>query len=152
MNTCWAPHLKMSPKCFLMATIALISAFWADPLSLVGACISIFFIATSFFLPKVCMSWKHNFVATTFVTTNMCLSRFSYNKSMLVATKHICHNKHVFVTSSICHDKTLVTTNIILSWQAYFCHDKRHVLCLSWQTCVCCSRTFVAYATLIECL
>ena len=27
MNTCWAPHLEMSPKYFTMATMALLSAF-----------------------------------------------------------------------------------------------------------------------------
>ena len=26
MNTCWAPHLKMSPKCFIMAVIVLSSS------------------------------------------------------------------------------------------------------------------------------
>ena len=49
------------------------------------------------------------------------------------------------VTTKVClswqnlwHDKTSVATNIChtnpcLLWQAYFCHDKRCVLCLSWQ-------------------
>ena len=144
MNTCWAPRLEMSPKCFLMATVALISAFPADPLSLVGAGISIFFVATKL------LSWQ------------TCLSYFCHDKSMLVATKllswqtafvmtkvclllqNFCHDKHMFVTTSICRDKTLVTTNIILLWQAYFCHDKRHVLCLSRQAHVSCNKTFVA--------
>ena len=53
----------------------------------------------------------------------------------------------IFVATNICCDKTFVTTKICLSWQAYFCHDKRHVLskqtCLSWQTCVCHDNTFV---------
>ena len=54
---------------------------------------------------------KHVFVMTKHV--------FCHDKSMLIATKlvmtNICHDKHVFVTK-------------VLSSQAYFCHDKRHVL------------------------
>ena len=44
---------------------------------------------------------------------------------------HFCHDKH----KMFCHDRSkLVTTNIfvvvtnVLLWQAYFCHDKTHLL------------------------
>ena len=60
----------------------------------------------------------------------------------------ICSDKIRFVaTKYFFHEKAFVTTNIMLTWQvllqqAYFCHDKRHVL--SWQTHVCRDKTFVA--------
>ena len=60
---------------------------------------------TSFVMTKVCLSRQN------FVTTNMCLSW-----QVFVATKIFCHDKHNFVV-----------TNVLLQ-QAYFCHNKRHVL------------------------
>ena len=85
---------------------------------------------------------KYNFVATKVfhdehisVATNTCLSWqnmfFVITKSMLmlVTTKYFCCNKQVFVATKA------------LSRQAYFCRDQKRVL--SWQTRVCCDKTFV---------
>ena len=75
-------------------------------------------------------------------TSTKVLSRLSWQNPSFVATKvclseqNFCHDKIV------CHNKTFVGTNRCLSWQAYFCHDRRHVL--SWQTCVCCDKSFIA--------
>ena len=50
-----------------------------------------------------------------------------HDKSMLV-TKSFCHDKSMFVaTKMFCHDKHVFVTKPLLQ-QAYFCHDKRHVL------------------------
>ena len=67
-----------------------------------------------------------------FVSTKHIL--FCRDKIMFVATKvfvatHVCCNKHKFVTTKL------------LLRQAYFCHDKRHVL--PQQTRVCCDNFFI---------
>ena len=72
------------------------------------------FVMTNTFLSRQ----KYACRDRTFVTTNISLSQ-----QKLCCDKHICHNKHNFVMTEV------------LSWQAYFCCDKRHVLW--WQTCVC---------------
>ena len=64
-----------------------------------------------------------------------------------------CHNYHFcqdksFIVTNICHDKCVFVMTKVLSQQAYFCRDKRHVLSqqthvchdkisLSWQNYVC---------------
>ena len=98
----------------------------------------------------------HNFCCNkSFVAKNMCLSwqtHVCHDKNMLVMTnmfvvtdmcllwQYVCRNEHNFVATS--NEHNFVTTNIILLQQAYFCHEKRHVL--SWQTRVCRDKTFVA--------
>ena len=96
---------------------------------------------TYFVMTKVGLSWQAHFccekhvfvmtkhifcpdksmlVATTFITTNMCLSW-----QIFVARKIFCCDKHNFIMTKV------------LSQQVYFCCNKRCVLswqmCLSWQ-------------------
>ena len=67
---------------------------------------------------------------------------------MFVMAKYFCHNKHMFVMTNVlsqqayfccdkrcdkfchkfCHDENML-------WQAYFCHNKRHVCCDKNYTC-----------------
>ena len=99
-------------------------------------------------LPQIsCLLWqkfchdKHMFVAKNtnllsqqnyvlswqniFVTANTCLS-----------WQKFCHNKHTFVvTKDVFGATSFVTTKICLLWQAYFCHNKRHVCCDKNYTC-----------------
>ena len=86
----------------------------------------------------------------TFVGTNICLSQqnksFVTTKNMLITTKRLsqqtCVSWQIFaMTKVLSGQKYFVTTNIVLLQRAYFCHKKRCVL--SWQTHVCCNRTFV---------
>ena len=64
-------------------------------------------------------------------TTNMCLSEqiFVMRKKEKFTSKIFCHDKHNFVVTKV------------LSQEAYFCCDKRHVL--SKQTCVFSQQTHV---------
>ena len=67
-----------------------------------------------------------------------------------IATKHVfCHDKSKLVVTNICCDKHNFVATKILTWQVYFCHDKRHVCCdkivcfdkyLLRQTHVCCDK------------
>ena len=81
---------------------------------------------------------KYNFChnKTSFVTTKICLSW----QNVFVATRvtNICRNKRNFVRTNMCLLCFVMTK--VLSWQAYFCHDKRYVLSM---TCVCHNKTFV---------
>ena len=95
----------------------------APVLSLVGTATSIIFVMT-----KV-LSWQiHVCHDKTFVSTSILLSRQCFETKLLLQQTRICLGKY----SSW---KSFVPTNIILSQQAYFCRDKRHVL--SQQTHVC---------------
>ena len=67
------------------------------------------------------LSWQN----MSFVTTKVCSSQ-----------QNFCRDKIMFVATNICHDKHVFVTTKVLSWQAYFCHNKRHVL--SWQNYICC--------------
>ena len=57
-------------------------------------------------------------------------------RRLLSQQKHAGRNKSFCCGKHFCHAKTFVTTNIILSQQAYFYHDKL----LSRQTHVCCNK------------
>ena len=88
---------------------------------------SMTFVAT-----KVCLSWQS---FCHFVTT-ACLSRqrFRLDKHTFVLTKDVfCHNKHVFAATEVCLLQQIFFTAKLLSWQAYFCCNKRRVL--YQQTC-----------------
>ena len=84
----------------------------------------------------MCLSWQN----TSFVATKVWLpwQNFCCNKIMFVATKYrqkFCRDKHMFVATKV------------LLQQAYFCHNKRHLLpwqnvfdatkVLSWHNYVC---------------
>ena len=89
------------------------------------------FVATKVFCHKtfvvtnIC-SVKNYFVATSLVTTKVCLSgqNFCCDKFWFIAT-NICHNKdHIFVMTKdvFCHDKhTFVMTNTCFSQQKFCC-------------------------------
>ena len=85
-----------------------------------------------FFMTNTCLSWQN----MSFVVTKVCLSQHIF-----VAT-NICHNNSFVTTKIFCGDKHKYFATKVLSRQSYFCHNKRCVL--SWQTHVCCNRSFVA--------
>ena len=84
---------------------------------------------------------KHMFVVTKHIfcrdknmlvmtnMPNMCLSQQNLSQQTFVVT-NCCHDKIMFVTTDICCNKSFV----VLSRQAYFCHDKKCVL--SWKQIV----------------
>ena len=79
-----------------------------ESVSLAGVATSIIFVATNI-LSQQCLCRSKSFV--------MPAIRCDKHKLTFVTTKHIfCHDKHNFVTAKV------------LSQQAYFCCNKRHVL------------------------
>ena len=92
---------------------------------------------------------KYHFCCNkSFVATNMCLSWQNTHLSQQITKRVFCHDKSMFA----CCDKTFVTTkwclswkiflsqNIfvmtkVLSWKAYFCCNKRHVLLRQTHVC-----------------
>ena len=95
--------------------------------------------------------WAHNSVMayfcrnkTCFVATKVCLSqpnicqdRTVLSRQIFVMTNVSLQQKHKFVTTKL------------LSRQAYFCHNKRHVLSGQINTCFCRDKTFVATKTIL---
>ena len=91
---------------------------------------------------------------TIFVATKHIFSR---NKSMLAKTKlllrqtglsrqRFCHDKHTLVATErcvllwqtcVCRNKSELVMTKLLSRQAYFCHDRTHLM--SWQN-FCCNK------------
>ena len=73
-----------------------------------------------------------------FFTTNIILTRqirVCRDKHTFVAVKDMCFSRQtrqiMFVATHICRHKRFVVAFVsteVLSRQAYFCHDKRHVL------------------------
>ena len=121
--------------------------------SLAGAATSIIFVTTntclswqtmSFVVTKICLP-QQNFCwyevillqQNFFVCQQVCLlqQKYAYHDKTFVATK-LCLLWQIFVVTNM-----FVMTNKILLWQAYFCHNKGHVL--SRQTHVCHNKTFV---------
>ena len=96
-------------------------------LSLVGAATSVIYVMTNVLSQQTCVCHdKHMLV----VTKVLCLSQvFCSDKSMLVATFYhdMCLSWQIFVETN-----TVLSRQKVLSWQAYFWHDKIRVLL--WQT------------------
>ena len=66
----------------------------------------------------------------TFVATNACLLRQNASfvaPKLLLQQTCVCHDKHLSQQKFSCDKKYFVTAVIVLSCQAYFCRDKRHV-------------------------
>ena len=99
----------------------------------------------------------------TFVATNTCLSWQTHvcrDKSMLVGREifccntitweNVCHDKLTFVATkdAFCNDQHTFVTTKLLSWQAYFCRNKRCVL--QRPTHVCHYKTFVMTSLLLS--
>ena len=77
------------------------------------------FVATDTCLSgETCVLSRQN---TSFVGATVCLSFVAtkiFRRDITVVEKNICRDKHNFVMTNV------------LSRQAYFCRDKRRVLCL----------------------
>ena len=79
---------------------------------------------------KICLSWQNvcrnkiMFVVTKYFCCDKAF--FCHDKDMFCHNKDTClsQQRYLFVTTNIGHEITFVTTNIILSWQDVFCHDK----------------------------
>ena len=92
-------------------------------------------------LPQVSFLLRQN---TSFVTTKVYLLRQTCNTSSSWQ-KYACHDKTFVVTNTcllwrifdltkiFCRDKHAFVAAKVFSRQAYLCHDKRCVTCLSWQ-------------------
>ena len=155
MNTCQAPHLEMSPKCFTMATIVLFSASEPADCTLVvcdsewvSAALNSAFLISTFCCYMAGAMWNCcHLGASSLCTIQPCITGrswhkylFCHDKHMLVMSKHVfCCDKSMlvmtedFVTTNICCNKHFVATSILLSWQKYACHKKTFV---SWQNYV----------------
>ena len=74
-----------------------------------------------FVMTSMCLSWQK----VSFVATEVCLlwQNFCHDKQ-----RYACHKKSFVATKIFCHDKHNFVTTKLLSWQAYFCHNKRRVL------------------------
>ena len=147
-HSCWNQYHHRSK---VFTCLLPVSVWSVCSVSLVGAAISIIFVATNVFVFVVTEYFCHD---KTFVVTNICrdkpvfvvtkvLSQQAYfcrNTSLLLSRQtHVCCDKSKLVATKPLSRKNYVYW--LLSWQKYVCHDKhfccdkRHVL--SWQTCVC---------------
>ena len=130
MNTCRAPHLEMSPKCFTMATIVLFSASEPADCTLVvcdsewvSAALNSAFLISTFCCYMAGAMWNCcHLGASSLCTIQPCVIGRSW------------HKYH------FCHDKTFVMTNMCLSWQTHACHVKTCLLLR--QKYACHDRTF----------
>ena len=63
--------------------------------------------------------------------------KYACRDKTFVATKLCLSGQNIFVRTKLLSWQIFVVTNMCLSRQAYFCHDKWSVLCLSWQNFCC---------------
>jgi len=99
-------------------------------LSLARAATSIIYHVTSIIYQVSCHDKTHLLSQQKYACCN---KNFCRNKIMFVRTKYFCCVKTFVVTNNCCNKHKFVTTKV-LSWQAYFCRDKRHML---WKTGIC---------------